>query len=123
MNFKGLCTQLGEDTEKVRYWSRLLKQAELIDPKNKGTRYEFSDGDLNQFRKLKEYLSDGAQTATEALRLMKKNLSPAEAIERLEVVNRQLEQTQKKLLQLREDPWYLKVVTWFRGKLNLFRKA
>lgn len=104
--FKDICNELRIDENKGIYWKSLLKKADLIHPKKGlGNKDIYSEDDLETFRKLQEYMEDGATSATEAVRLLKDNVSPEEALRRYRTSQRELEVTQKKLLALRKPFW------------------
>ena len=104
--FKDICHELGVDENKGIYWKSLLKKADLIHPKKGlGNKDIYSEDDLKTFKQLQEYMEDGATSATEAVRLLKDNVSPEEALRRYRTSQRELEVTRNKLLALRQPFW------------------
>jgi len=115
MKFSELQKKLKEkDTEQVRYWDKLLKQHELISPTKIGNRHEYSSEDLEAFEQLRDFLAEGADSATAAIRLMKDDLTPAEALERYKKSQREINVLQKKVLDLRRPPWWEQIGGFFK---------
>lgn len=116
MNFSELSKHFDVKYEKLRYWDKVLKKHGLIAPKETGRGHEYSEADLEQFKRLESYLKNGAKTVTEALRLMKGGMTPSEALEQYRHAQRQIEILQKKVLQLRKPLWK-RLVDWLRNVL------
>jgi predicted transcriptional regulator len=117
MDFRQLCEELGEDRQRVRYWAQLLVKEGLIKPPKRGIRQIFSQPEVETFRQIKQYLAEGADSTVEAIRLMKNNINPSDAIKRYEQAQRHIELLQKKVLQLRK-PFWKRLVDWVKGLLS-----
>jgi DNA-binding transcriptional MerR regulator len=114
MEFRDLCKQFNVEEPKIRYWDKMLKKHELISPKDTGTGHDYSEKDLKQFRTLESFLNNGAKTVTEAIRLMKNNISPEEAYRQYQQAQSQIAVLQKKVLQLRRPLW-TRFFAWLKG--------
>ena len=112
MDFKQLCAELRENTNKVRYWDLVLKKHELIYPQKALNKDIYSTEDVAKFKTLQEYLKDRATTATEAVNLMKNNVTPNEALQQFQRAQRQIEVLQQKVVALRK-PFWTRLKDWF----------
>lgn len=118
MKFAELCKELEEPANRVQHWRAELKRFELIEPKKSGNKDIYRPEDVEQFRKIKDYLNDGAESVTEAIDFIRGNITPHEALERHKIITRQLEATQKKVLDLRRDPWWKSLMNRIRSGIN-----
>lgn len=131
LSYKELVEILGEPETKVRYWKDVLSKVQLIEPvKGFGGRLEYSQSDLDRFETLCDYMKDGANTVTEAIRLMKGNITPKDAIELYEKAQQKFEMAQtqiavlnKKVVELRHSNWLFKLVDWFKERFPWLRKG
>lgn len=114
MNFRELSKHFDVEYEKLRYWDKVLKKHGLIAPKDTGIGHDYSETDLEQFKTLEMYLKNGAKTVTEALRLMKGDMTPGEAMEKYRHAQRQIEVLHKKVLQLRKPIWK-RLIDWLKS--------
>ena len=113
MTLKEIMVTLGEDEGTVRYWLSLLLKNELINPKRgNGNKWVFSEDDTKQFEKFKQLLCNGAKTTTEAIHLMKSNVTPVEALHQFQRAQRDIQVLQQKVVALRK-PFWERVLEWF----------
>ena len=105
---------------------------QLIAPKQGlGNKMIFSEDDCKQFEKIKEFLAGGATSVPEAIRLMKGNLRPQEALdlyekaqEKFQVAQTQIMILNKKVVELRRSgSWFNRIVDWFKDKFSFLRKG
>jgi len=121
MHVKDVAQSLGVNEQRVHYLHRLLLKEDLIEPKRGlGNKWIFSEEDFKQFQRLQDLLNNGANTTGEAIRIMKNNVTPAEAIERYQQSQRQIEVLQQKVIQLRRGWWY-RLWDWIRAKIAFTR--
>lgn len=119
LDYAELVKHLREKETKVRYWRTQLIEAELIEPrKGHRNKWLFSPADVSAFDSLKEMLADEDMTVTSAIRLIKDDLTPEEALQRYRKATREVEVLQKKVLDLRRDPWWLSLANWFKSNWN-----
>lgn len=112
MDVSKVANDLKVEEKKVLYWRRILQKHDLIDPRIVGSnKHDYSEMDLEMFRTLKKFLDRGAQTATEAARLIAQKASPEELQRRLASANREIEILQRKVVQLRR-PFFQRVKQW-----------
>lgn len=119
MTFKELCAHLREDSQKVRYWANTLLKKELIEPKDTGSGYEYSEVDIEVFEQIQAHLENGAKTLTEAIRFYEKSITPSEALDRHEALTNQLKAAQRKVLDLRRDPWWKTLSNWIKTRWSM----
>ena len=122
MQLKEVSKAIGVSESKVRNWWQYLKKNQLISPKQGlGNRLDFDDNDINIFEQIKNNLDDGARSVPEAIRLIKRDLTPSEAIQKFEVAQQEVHNLQKKLLQIRKGfAWTL--IDWFQGVLDRIKR-
>jgi len=114
MRFTELCKELKEPANRVQHWRAELKRHELIEPKKSGNKDVYRPEDVEQFKKIQEYLSDGAESVSEAIDFIKGNITPYEALQRHEMLTNQLSATQKKVLDLKRPPWWEQIGDFFK---------
>lgn len=118
VDVRQVARDLGVEERKILYWRRVLLKHALISPSIVGSnKHEFSEKDVAQFKLLKDFLENGAQTATEAARLMAQSARPEELYAQYKTAQRQIEVLQKKVLQLRKPLWK-RLIDWVRGLLS-----
>jgi len=119
MKFHELISELDETENRVRHWLAFLRKAELVNERGRRLKNEFTDEEVACFRKIKTYLAEGVETVPEAIRLIKDSITPSDALERAIMLNRQVDQLQKKVIALRKPSIWEKMTQWFG---SLFRK-
>jgi DNA-binding transcriptional MerR regulator len=118
VDMKQLCNELNETEGHVKYWKALLEKQGLISPKKGlGNKNIFSQPEVEQFKRLKAFMNNGAVTVTQAVRLMANNANPEELYAQYKQAQRQIEVLQKKVLQLRKPVWK-RLVDWLKSLLS-----
>lgn len=114
--FKEVVKDLGVGYEKARYWVKSLEKEGLVEPEyGAGNKMYLPQSQVEHLFKVKEIVETD-QKVTTAIRLIQQDLTPEEAINRHDALTNQLEAAQKKVLDLRRDPWWVSIKNWFKTK-------
>lgn len=119
MTIQEIADELEVKRSRANYYREMLKKHDLIDPKPSGTKMIYAESDVQYFRRLHDLINAGANTATEALRLLLDNASPEELLEQNRRLNKQVEQLQKKVVALRKPTMWEKITGFFN---NIFKR-
>lgn len=125
MTFKELCTTLNEKETRVKHWLYCLRRAGLVAERERKLKNQFTEEEVDYFRKIHQFLEDGCESVPEAIRLMKENTTPKEALEAHKRSQQHIEQLQskvsaqrKKLAVIQKESWWNKVTQWFSNFLK-----
>ena len=127
MDIYQLADHLDVDLKKVIYWRKVMKEKGLLDKGTRGIKERFGEHEINLFERVKEYTGQG-MLVTEAIRLIKNDITPADAYTFYEKSQRQIEILQRKIVELRKHrQWHERLLDWmkgiFKGLIHLFKRT
>lgn len=120
-----IAEELGIHKNKANYYREVLKRHRLLDPKRRGNSLDYTEEDVHHFRTLHQYIAQENLTAGEAIRYIREGVTPAQALDKIRQLNRQLEAAQSKIVELRKPSVFERFRSWLRslsGSVFAFRK-
>jgi len=81
MKFKQLCAELEVPENRGKHWLYCLRRADLIPERGRKLKNEFSEHEAEYFFKIRKLLAGGCESVPEAIRIMRENPTPEEALD------------------------------------------